>query len=208
MRTHQNHQAAALLLLFLSLMVVVGAAGWSEYKTVTAKVGEDITLDIEDTQLQREDDLSWSYGPKHTVFITYANGTLQRIFPDRFQLDERTGALTIRSLTVEDTRLYQCQIISERGVGQRLPNATHRHASKVRRTLAATPRSSSSHLRGCFLLCGISHVVCTEMYELSSCSLSWIEIKAEIKGLCLSLTVPDKHSSNGQNVHVDKTNHT
>uniref|UniRef100_A0A3Q1ET26 Ig-like domain-containing protein n=1 Tax=Acanthochromis polyacanthus TaxID=80966 RepID=A0A3Q1ET26_9TELE len=83
--------------------------------SVTAKVGEDVTLDVEDTHLQPEDDLIWSYGPNHTVFITFCNGDLQRIFPDRFQLDQRTGSLTIRSPTVEDARLYECVISNDRG---------------------------------------------------------------------------------------------
>ncbi|XP_051802259.1 uncharacterized protein LOC110970630 isoform X2 [Acanthochromis polyacanthus] len=101
-----------ILTVCLSVSVAVGA---SEYQSVTAKVGEDVTLDIEDTHLQPEDDLIWSYGPNHTVFITFCNGDLQRIFPDRFQLDQRTGSLTIRSPTVEDARLYECVISNDRG---------------------------------------------------------------------------------------------
>uniref|UniRef100_A0A3Q3KE35 Immunoglobulin domain-containing protein n=1 Tax=Monopterus albus TaxID=43700 RepID=A0A3Q3KE35_MONAL len=104
-------------LLFLSLTVAV-SVGLSETKNLTGKAGESITLNTGVTGLRGNYQVLWSYGVDKRVIINFDNGKLEWNESQRFQLDERTGSLTILSLHINDSGQYQGQIINGNGSQQ------------------------------------------------------------------------------------------
>lgn len=102
----------------LSLTVAVcQARGQRDVKPVVGKVGGDVCLHIGATEVDRDADIVWSYGPKYKVIISYDDGTSETKLSEKFQLDAN-GSLTIRSLTANDSGLYNCEIFSKNGSSQ------------------------------------------------------------------------------------------
>lgn len=94
---------------------VVRSDGTSDVQPLTGSFGETLKLDTPDTQLIGEYGIIWSHvqGGTTTVLIHYDAGKWEKNATDKHQLDEKTGSLIIRSLTANDSGLYQRQLISE-----------------------------------------------------------------------------------------------
>lgn len=100
----------------LSLPVVAAAAGGLlKTKPLVVKAGDDTTLNTGIKGLHKDSLIIWSYGLEKRVLIRYDDGNLEWSSSDRFELDEGTGSLTIRSLLTSDGGLYQGQVINGNG---------------------------------------------------------------------------------------------
>uniref|UniRef100_A0A3B4GNF8 Ig-like domain-containing protein n=1 Tax=Pundamilia nyererei TaxID=303518 RepID=A0A3B4GNF8_9CICH len=88
---------------------------FSDVKPVVGTGGGDVCLHIGATEVDRDAHIVWFYGPKNKVIISYDNGTYDTKLSERFQLDAN-GSLMIRSLTANDSGLYNCEIFSKNGL--------------------------------------------------------------------------------------------
>ncbi|XP_026054699.1 uncharacterized protein LOC113040618 [Carassius auratus] len=87
-------------------------------KEVSVKEGEDVALRTGETEIQREDDMEWTFGDegeiiaeiniKLKIFETY-DGEDGR-FGDRLELDHQTGSLIIRDCRTSDSGVYTMKI--------------------------------------------------------------------------------------------------
>ncbi|KAK2810535.1 hypothetical protein Q5P01_000379 [Channa striata] len=125
------------------ILGAVLAAGPSE-TTLTAKVGEDITLDTGTSELHDDPEIYWTYGPNQNIIVHYENGEMKLKKSDRFELDERTGSLTIRSVNFSDSGLYQLNIISGSQHNFKLTVVE----SDPIQTTAGTPQNTTVHRPG------------------------------------------------------------
>lgn len=143
-----SHNTTTLLCPALSLTVAVSRArGQSDVKPVVGKVGGDVRLHIGATEVDRDADIVWSYGPEDKVIISYDNGTSETKLPEKFQLDAN-GSLTIRSLTANDSELYMGQIFSKNGSSQSFNLTVVGEYSKQRITPCNIKSYQSVTLRG------------------------------------------------------------
>ncbi|XP_030584114.1 uncharacterized protein LOC115787690 isoform X2 [Archocentrus centrarchus] len=78
--------------------------------SLTGNFREDITLITGAAQLHDEYQIIWSHVQK--VLINYDNREWVTNAANKYQLDTKTGSLTIRSLIANDSGLYQVQIFS------------------------------------------------------------------------------------------------
>ncbi|XP_067260506.1 uncharacterized protein [Chanodichthys erythropterus] len=106
---------------FLSsvVLLVEGVFGADEVKSISAKVGDDVTLESDDAEVQRADELLWRIrGEKSFIaeFDKEANkvsiDTNDERFSGRLQMDETTGSLTIKNINTADSRVYELEIRS------------------------------------------------------------------------------------------------
>ncbi|XP_052445032.1 hemicentin-1 isoform X6 [Carassius gibelio] len=92
-----------------------GVFGADEVKSVSVMEGDSVTLHTHDTETQRDDEITWRFGPKHilisqidrknnmmTIFDDSADGR----FRDRLKVDQ-TGSLTITNTRSTDSGLYK-----------------------------------------------------------------------------------------------------
>ncbi len=85
------------------------------------KEGEDVALRTGETEIQREDDMEWTFGDEGEIiaemnimlkiFETY-DGDDGR-FGDRLELDRQTGSLIIRDSRTTDSGVYAVQIVNK-----------------------------------------------------------------------------------------------
>lgn len=75
-------------------------------------------MDSGATEVDSDAHIVWSYGPNKNVIISCDNGTCETNLSQKFQLDAN-GSLTIRSLTANDSGLYEGQIFSKNGSSQK-----------------------------------------------------------------------------------------
>lgn len=104
-------------------------------------------MDIGATEVDRDAHIVWSYGPEDKVIITYDNGTSETKLPEKFQLDAN-GSLTIRSLTANDSGLYNCEIFSKKVSSQSFNLTVVGEYSKQRITPCNIKSYQSVMLRG------------------------------------------------------------
>lgn len=143
-----SHNTTTLLCPALSLTVAVcRARGQRDVKPVVGKVGGDVCLHIGATEVDRDADIVWSYGPKYKVIISYDDGTSETKLPEKFQLDAN-GSLTIRSLTANDSGLYKCEIFSKNVSSQSFNLTVVGEYSKQRITPCNIKSYQSVTLRG------------------------------------------------------------
>ncbi|XP_052445030.1 hemicentin-1 isoform X4 [Carassius gibelio] len=96
-------------------LTVYGVFGADEVKSVSVMEGDSVTLHTHDTETQRDDEITWRFGPKHilisqidrknnmmTIFDDSADGR----FRDRLKVDQ-TGSLTITNTRSTDSGLYK-----------------------------------------------------------------------------------------------------
>lgn len=126
---------------------VCRARGQSDVKPVVGKVGGDVRMDIGATEVDRDAHIVWSYGPEDKVIISYDNGTSETKLPEKFQLDAN-GSLTIRSLTANDSGLYNCEIFSKKVSSQSFNLTVVGEYSKQRITPCNIKSYQSVMLRG------------------------------------------------------------
>lgn len=89
--------------------------GQGETVTVTGKAGDHITLQTGVTGLHGDYQVIWSTGEERRVIVHFDEGDLILNTSERFHLDIKTGSLTIRPLSINDTGLYKGQIINGNG---------------------------------------------------------------------------------------------
>ncbi len=98
-------------------------------KSVSVTEGDSVSLNTDVTEVQRDDQILWMFGPqetriaeiyKHSIDMFSSN----EIFGDRLQLDSFTGSLIIRNIRTTDSGLYKLQIRSDRGHSDKTFNIT------------------------------------------------------------------------------------
>ncbi|XP_029529888.1 SLAM family member 5-like [Oncorhynchus nerka] len=93
----------------------------AEVKPLRGREGQTVTLHTGLAKLQSDAKIFGLFGPvRPEIFIVESQAFRGEIiteykgrFQGRLQLDRETGSLTVRNLTINDTGLYQLQIISE-----------------------------------------------------------------------------------------------
>ncbi|XP_052394940.1 SLAM family member 9 isoform X3 [Carassius gibelio] len=196
MHTHK----CCLILLFICVEGVFGAAP-DVMKSVTE--GDSVTLNTDVTELQRDDQILWMFGPKETriaeiykLVIDMFNS--HEIFGDRLKLDNQTGSLTIRNTRSTDSGLYKRQIRSNRGNSDKIFNVTvYAHLPVPVINTANCASSERSSVPRCSLVCSVVNVghVTLSWYKgnslLSSISVSDLSISLSLP---LEVEYQDKNS--------------
>ncbi|KAL1251618.1 hypothetical protein QQF64_019414, partial [Cirrhinus molitorella] len=100
-----------------------------EVKSVSVTEGDSVTLNTDVTEVQRDDQILWMFGPKETRIAEIYKQIIDmfssnKTFGDRLQLDSFTGSLTIRNIRTTDSGLYKQQIRSNRGNSDKTFNVT------------------------------------------------------------------------------------
>ncbi len=98
-------------------------------KSVSVTEGDSVTLNTDITEVQRDDQILWMFGPKATLIAEFYKQSIDmfssdEIFGDRLQLDSFTGSLIIRNIRTTDSELYKLQILSNRGNSDKTFNIT------------------------------------------------------------------------------------
>ncbi|XP_051977494.1 uncharacterized protein LOC127639483 [Xyrauchen texanus] len=84
--------------------------------SVSVMEGDSVTLQTDVTEIQRDDQILWMFGPRQTRIAVIYEQTIffdNSKFRGRLQLDNKTGSLTIMNTTTTDSGLYKLQIIKE-----------------------------------------------------------------------------------------------
>ncbi len=82
----------------------------------SVKEGDSVTLQINVTEIQTDDEIEWKFGTYRTLIAkmygvtsTIFNGPDER-FKNRLKLDHQTGSLTITNTRTTDSGLYEVEI--------------------------------------------------------------------------------------------------
>ncbi|CAM4661246.1 unnamed protein product [Leuciscus chuanchicus] len=161
-------------------------------KTVSVMEGDSVTLDSTVTEIQRDDLITWRFGPQKTPIaqINKEKGKFSTYdvpdgrFRDRLKLDHQTGSLTITNTRTTDSGEYEVIISSDR-------ETTYRFTVTVYARLPVPVISrdcSSSSSSSCSL-------VCSSVVNVSHVTLSWykgISVLSSISvcDLSISLSLP------------------
>nr|XP_002666221.3 SLAM family member 5-like [Danio rerio] len=156
--------------------------------------GESVTLFSSVTEVQRTDDIRWTFGADGALIalvdnnqITLYNGSDGR-FRRRLQLDHQTASLTINNITKTHAGLYQLTI----NKGQNIPDKKFNlivypglPVPVIRKSQCVL--SSSSSVQYCLLMCSVVNV--------SAVSLSWYKGNSVLSSistsdLSISLSLP------------------
>uniref|UniRef100_A0A8C1V762 Immunoglobulin domain-containing protein n=1 Tax=Cyprinus carpio TaxID=7962 RepID=A0A8C1V762_CYPCA len=132
-----------LVLFCLCFCHLVGVFGDTDtVKSVSVKEGDSVTLQINVTEIQTDDEIEWKFGTKRNL-IAKINGKNSRIFDgpdgrfrDRLKLDHQTGSLIITNTRTTDSGLYEVEISSRRS------EDTHRFIVTVNDTTTPAPSST------------------------------------------------------------------
>ncbi|KAF4097280.1 hypothetical protein G5714_021288 [Onychostoma macrolepis] len=99
-------------------------------KSVSVKEGDSVTLQINVTEIQTDDNIMWTFGTNRSLIAkmngvtsTIFNGTDER-FRDRLKLDHQTGSLTIMNTRTTDSGLYEAEISRSSSVDKYRFNVT------------------------------------------------------------------------------------
>ncbi|XP_058615920.1 SLAM family member 5-like isoform X2 [Onychostoma macrolepis] len=165
-------------------------------KSVSVTEGDSVTLHTDVTEIQRDDQILWMFGPRDTriaeiykqIISVYDN---KDKFRDRLSVDSQTGSMTIRNIRTEHTGLYKLQFFSHRGTSYKRFNLTvYAHLPIpviARSTSNCSSSSSSSSNQYCSLLCSVLNV--------SHVTLSWFKGNSllssiSVSDLSISLSLP------------------
>ncbi|KAF4097279.1 uncharacterized protein LOC131531157 [Onychostoma macrolepis] len=99
--------------------------------SVSVKEGDPVTLQINVTEIQTDDEIEWKFGTKRSL-IAKMNGVTSTIFNftdgskirDRLKLDNQTGSLTITHTRTTDSGLYEAEISRSSSVVKYIFNVT------------------------------------------------------------------------------------
>nr|XP_055074171.1 natural killer cell receptor 2B4-like isoform X1 [Misgurnus anguillicaudatus] len=183
--------------LYLLLMNGVFGVDGDEVKSVSVMEGDSVTLHTDITEIQRDDQILWMFGPRETriaEIIKRANLSFIDDNDGRFKgtlkLDTQTGSLTITNITITHTGLYKLQIISNRGTSYKRFNVTVYALLPVPVIIRNSSDCSSSSERSssskCVLSCSVLNVrdVSLSWYKgnslLSSISVSDLNIRLSL----------------------------
>ncbi len=104
--------------MFLFFSGVFDSSDADEVKSVSVTEGDNVTLNTDVTEVQRDDLILWMFNINnsdtriaeiHRKNIYIDDSTV--IFGDRLQIDSQTGSLTIRNIRTEHSGLYKLTII-------------------------------------------------------------------------------------------------
>uniref|UniRef100_A0A8C2K7Y9 Ig-like domain-containing protein n=1 Tax=Cyprinus carpio TaxID=7962 RepID=A0A8C2K7Y9_CYPCA len=158
-------------------------------KSVSVTEGDSVTLNTDVTEVQRDDQILWMFGPKETRTVELYKHSIDmfssnEIFGDRLQLDSFTGSLTIRNIRSTDSGLYKRMIRSNRGNSDKTFNVTKNNYSCV---INNPIRNQTTHLnitQLCHRCPGMSVVMLVLFTDLkglkcklmSPCSFSFLRL--------------------------------
>ncbi|KTG06644.1 hypothetical protein cypCar_00047405 [Cyprinus carpio] len=116
---------------YLCALILIGLCGVFDDTDVMKSVteGDSVTLNTDVTEVQRDDQILWMFGPKETRIAELYKQSIDmfssnEIFGDRLQLESFTGSLTIRNISSTDSGLYKLQIRSNRRNSDKTFNVT------------------------------------------------------------------------------------
>uniref|UniRef100_A0A8C1P808 Ig-like domain-containing protein n=1 Tax=Cyprinus carpio TaxID=7962 RepID=A0A8C1P808_CYPCA len=182
----------------LILFVLCGVFGDTDLmKSVSVTEGDSVTLNTDVTEVQRDDQILWMFGPNETRTVELYKHIIDmfnsnEIFGDRLQMDSFTGSLTIRNIRRTDSGLYKRQIRSNRGNSDKTFSVTvYAHLpvpviTSNSSNCSSSSGSSSSSVSKCSLLCSAVNVghVTLSWYKgnslLSSISVSDLSISLSL----------------------------
>ncbi|KAK7126576.1 hypothetical protein R3I94_017918 [Phoxinus phoxinus] len=180
-----------------------------EVKSVSVTEGDSVSLNT-DVQVQRDDQILWTFGPQNTrIAEIFKRDQINIIFVsnndsfrDRLQMDNQTGSLTIRNLRSEHTGLYELAIIRSRKTLKRFNVTVYAplpilviSVNSLNCSSSSSSSSSRSSVSRCSLVCSVLNVshVTLSWYKgtsvLSSISVSDLSIS-------LSLTLEVEYQDN------------
>ncbi|XP_065100543.1 T-lymphocyte surface antigen Ly-9-like [Paramisgurnus dabryanus] len=178
-----------LLLCVIFVKGVFGVDG-DEVKSVSVMEVDSVTLHTNITDIQRDQQILWLFGPKETrIAEIYKEKNVCDpcgSFKNRLKLDNQTGSLIITNITITNSGLYQQEIINSRGTSYNRFNVTvyaHLPIPDITCTKSSSSTSSSSK---CVLLCSVLNVrdVSLSWYKgnslLSSISVSDLNIRLSL----------------------------
>ncbi|KAK9967286.1 hypothetical protein ABG768_001693 [Culter alburnus] len=160
-------------------------------KSVSVMEGDSVTLNTDVTEVQRNDQILWRFGPRETRIVELYKQIIDmsdsnKIFGDRLQMDSQTGSLTIRNIRSEHSGLYKLQILSDiRGNSDKIFNVTVYAPLPI--PVITSNSSNCSSSSSCSLLCSAVNV--------SHVTLSWYKGNSllssiSVSDLSISLSLP------------------
>ncbi|XP_051551244.1 CD48 antigen-like isoform X2 [Myxocyprinus asiaticus] len=165
-------------------------AGVFGVERVSVMEGDSVTLHTDVTEIQRDDEIEWRFGPENIRIarikrkigdFSTSDDVLDGRFRGRLHLNNQTGSLTITNIRTEHTGLYELNIIT---VNER---TTKRFSVTVyaRLPIPVIIRDSSqcSSSSKCVLVCSVVNV--------TQVTLSWYKGNSLIS----SISVSDLNSS-------------
>uniref|UniRef100_A0A9J8B160 Ig-like domain-containing protein n=1 Tax=Cyprinus carpio carpio TaxID=630221 RepID=A0A9J8B160_CYPCA len=165
-------------------------------KSVSVTEGDSVSLNTDVTELQRDDQILWMFGPRDTRIAEIYKQIIsvydkKEKFRDRLSVDSQTGSLTIKNIRNEHSGLYKLQIFSQRGTSYKRFNVTvyaHLPIPVITSTSNCSfSSSSSSSNQYCSLLCSAVNV--------GAVTLSWYKGNSllssiSVSDLSISLSLP------------------
>lgn len=93
-----------------------------EVKMVSVTEGDSVTLNTDVIEIQEDDLIMWMCGDSCIAKVNISSRTVSE-GKERFQLDFKTGSLTIKNISVTDSGVYKAQIIGSK-VARKAYNVT------------------------------------------------------------------------------------
>ncbi|XP_059399315.1 uncharacterized protein LOC132131302 [Carassius carassius] len=168
-----------------------------EVKSVLVMEGDSVTLNTDDTDIQKDDKILWRFGNdiliaqinrKNNESKFYNDGPAGR-FRDRLKLDHQTGSLTIGNITNTDSGLYKVTITTKQTPLNTFNLTVYDRLAipVISSNSSQCSSSSSSSEQNCSLVCSVVNVghVTLSWYKgnslLSSISVSDLSISLSLQ---------------------------
>ncbi|XP_065100449.1 uncharacterized protein [Paramisgurnus dabryanus] len=163
--------------------------GAHEVKSVSVMKGDSVTLHIDIDEIQRYDDLRWTFGPQYTFIagiyrwplneISIRDDVLDGRFRDRLQVNKQTGDLTITDITTQHTGLYLMVNNYVEDLSRfYIKVYTHLPVPLITFNSSQCPSSSSPSVSNCLLLCSV--------LNMRGVSLSWYKGNSLLSSISVS----------------------
>ncbi|XP_056304528.1 uncharacterized protein LOC130216670 [Danio aesculapii] len=197
------------LCLLLLLICVVFGDDTDEVKSLSETEGDSVTLNTDVTEVQRNDQILWMFGPQETRIAEIHKQSIEifdsnETFGDRLKMDRQTGSLTITNIRNEHSGLYKLNIISSRGTSYKRFSITV-YAPLPVPVISSNFSNSSSSDSSCSVLCSLANV--------SAVSLSWYKGNSvlssiSVSNLSISLSLPLEVEYQDKNTYSCVVNNT
>ncbi|XP_073702523.1 SLAM family member 5-like [Garra rufa] len=161
--------------------------------------GDSVTLHTNLTEIQGDDLILWTFGPKdtHIAKINKAHNEIfhdgvDGRFRDRLKLDNQTGSLTITNTSTEHSGPYKIEIVSENQVLIKTFSVTVYAFLSIPVITSYSPSSSErSESSRCVLLCSVGNV--------THVTLSWYKGNS----LLSSISIPQLNTTISLHLEVE-----